>query len=420
MRSRSTHLQRHVESLRFRIESFSTLRKLINLSPEHDLTNRQWSVIESQLKVVEARLLARLKAGGRAYLPQSHSLKTARTLNSLLGVIELEMSKAFNFFDTYMDVLTQRHTPQLGQLLAGCDVLAWDAINKNHPALTIVEPPLVYCDRGFGASTLREGVMLQAQIPNPMPLIQIPYSRLKEKYNLTSILHEVGHEAMVRLGLTSVIPKAFRRALAKAGAPASIQDLYAMWSSEIDPDFWTFCGCGLAQAGGIREILALPASLVFRISWTDPHPPPYIRVLMSFDWCRHVWGNGVWDEWEKEWVELYELSKAPAETREVLKQATQYLPVISRVLLHTKFQVLNGKALPDLFNLSSLNPSELRRRVDRYATGTLDLKGLPASAHLAVFRLLRDKGKATEDELDQLMSQWLLNLGGRRRRLHEN
>lgn len=420
MRNRSAHLQRHVESLRFRIESFSTLRQLVNLRPENDLTNRQWSVIESQLKVVEARLLARLKAGGRAYLPQAHSIKTARTLNSLLGVIELEMSRAFNFFDTYMDVLTQRHTPQLGQLLSGCDVLAWDAINKSHPALAIVEPPLVYCDRGFGASTLREGVMLQRDIPNPMPLIQIPYSRLKEKYNLTSILHEVGHEAMVRLGLISVIPKAFRRALAQAGAPATIQDLYGLWSSEINPDFWTFCGCGLAQAGGIREILALPASQVFRVSWTDPHPPPYIRVLMSFDWCRHVWGSGVWDDWEKEWLELYELNKAPIETRDVLLKARQYLPVISRVLLHAKFQVLNGKALPDLFNLTSLTPSELRRRADRFQGQALDLTGLPASAHLAVFRLLRDRGKLNEETLDQLMSEWLRNLGQRRRRLRDN
>ncbi|MBP1724267.1 MAG: hypothetical protein H6Q44_1972, partial [Deltaproteobacteria bacterium] len=184
----SQSLRRRVESLRMRVENLSSLRRLVDLPPDRDITKRQWAVLESQLKVVEAGLLSRLKKAGRAYLPLVHNSRIARTLNGLLGEIELEMSRVYAFLDTYMDVLTQRHTPELGPLLGGCDVLAWDAINRDHPALAIVEPPLVYCDRGFGASTLREGVMLPNHIPNPMPLIEIPYSRLKEKYNLTSVL----------------------------------------------------------------------------------------------------------------------------------------------------------------------------------------------------------------------------------------
>jgi hypothetical protein len=418
MRSHSQSLQRHLESLRFRVESFSALRRLVDLPLEHDITKRQWSVIELQLKVAEGRLLSRLKAGARAYLPQAHIPKVARTLNALLGAVELEMSRAFNFFDTYMDVLTQRHTPELGPLLAGCDVLAWDAINKNHAALAIVEPPLVYCDRGFGASTLREGVMLPDHIPNPMPLIQIPYSRLKEKYNLTSILHEVGHEAMVRLGLVSAIPKAFRQALGRTGASSTIQDLFALWSSEIDPDFWTFCASGLAEAGAIREILALPPTQVFHVSGTDPHPPPYLRVLLSFDWCRQVWGAGVWDAWEQEWLDLYRLENAPRETQALLKKARQYLPLITRVLLHTRFGVLSGKTLSDLFNLSALAPSELQRVAKTADSGALNLRGLSPSAHLAVFRLIRDNGTLNEEALDQLMTQWLLRLARRRNSLN--
>ncbi|HKR00636.1 MAG TPA: hypothetical protein VJT09_08180 [Pyrinomonadaceae bacterium] len=419
MKSLSSNLQRRVEALRFRIESLSSLRKLVELPPGHDITKHQWAVIESQLKVVEARLLSRLKAGARAYLPQAHTAKAARTLSALLGSLELEMSRAFNFFDTYMDVLTQRHTPELGPLLAGCDVLAWDAINKEHPALAIVEPPLVYCDRGFGASTLREGVMLPDRTPNPMPLIQIPYSRLKEKYNLTSVLHEVGHEAMVRLGLVTTIPKAFRAALSRAGAPSTIQDLFALWSFEIGPDFWTFCGCGMAEAGAIREILALPPAHIFRISWTDPHPPPYLRALLSFDWCRQVWGSGVWDDWEEEWLRLYPLESAPLETRDIHKLARRYLDVLGRTLLRTRFSVLNGKAIPDLFDLNALAPSELRRRAATSKSGSLDLKGLPPSAQLAVFRVLRDYGKLNEEALDGVMTSWLLKLGEQRRSLQQ-
>lgn len=411
-------LQRRIESLRIRIEALSSLRTSVQLPPSLTITQRQWVVLEAELKAVEIRLLRRLKRGARAYLAQAHQRPAARALNAQLGEIELEMTQAFTFFDTYMDVLTQRHMPELGQLLRGCDVLAWDGIRKEHPALALVESPLVYCNRGFGASTLREGVRMPGRGYNPMPLIQIPYARLKEKYNLTSVLHEVGHEAMVRLGLVTTLPQVLKAGLANAGAPAAVQDLFTLWSSEIGPDFWTFCACGLAEAGALREILALPPSHAFRISWTDPHPPPYLRALLSFAWCRQVWGSGIWDDWEQEWLDLYPLDTAPAATRELLQRITIYVPAVGRILLRAKFRSLNGKALPELFNLSALAPSELSRRAETAKAGAVNLTGLPPAAHLAVFRLLKEQGKLKEETLDQIMTQWLVKLAERRKYLH--
>ena len=411
-------LERRIDSLRVRIETLSSLRESVNLPTNHDITKRQWTVLDLELKAVETRLLRRLNRGARAYLAQADNRTAARALNSQLGEIELEMTRAFAFFDTYMDVLTQRHTPELGRLLAGCDVLAWDALNKKHPALSIIETPLVYCDRGFGASTLREGVRLPGRGYNPLPLIQIPYSRLKEKYNLTSILHEAGHEAMVRLGLATALPKVLRAGLSKAGAGSAVGDLFALWSSEIGPDFWTFCACGLAEAGAIKEILALPPGHAFRISWTDPHPPPYVRALLSFDWCRQVWGSGIWDRWEREWLDLYPLDEAPRATRNLIRKIMAYIPTVGRILIGKRFRSLNGKAIPELFNLSALAPSELARVADSAKAGALNLRGLPPASHLAVFRLIKERGKLKEESLDVVMTQWLLRLAERRKHLH--
>jgi hypothetical protein len=411
-------LARRIDSLKIRIETLSSLRKTVDLPREHDIAGRQWTSIESGLQTVAARLLRRLNTEARTYLPQTKSRSAAQRMNVVLGTLELQLSAAFTFFDTYMDILTQRFTPQLGPLLAGCDVLAYDALYRDHPALKIVEPPLVYCDRGFGASTLREGVRMPGQASNPLPLVQIPYARLKEKPNLTSILHEVGHETMVRLGLVKTLPQMFRRVLENKGAPATISELFALWSSEIGPDFWTFCASGIAEAGAIREILALPPSHCFRVSWTDPHPPPYLRVLLSFEWCRQVWGAGIYDEWEREWLDLYPIEQAPVEQREIIKKARQYLPLISRVLLQTRFPALYGKAIPTLFKLSALAPSELRRIVRTADSGALNLRGLPPCGHLAVFRLLREQGKISEERIDAIMTQWLVKLGKQKKTLH--
>ena len=403
---------RRIESIRLRLSSLDSLRALVALKPEYDLTDRQWAALQSQLVAEKTHLLSKLKKGARKFLPEVQDPKSARSLNALLGEIELEMSRAFVLFDTYADVLTQRHSPELGPLLAGCDVLAQDALNKDNPALSLIEPPVVYCDRGFGASTLREGVLFPNRIPNPLPLIQIPYSRLKEKHNITSILHEAGHEAMVRLNLVKTLPMAFSQALEKAGAPDDIRELFALWTSEIGPDFWTFCCSGMAQPGTLKEILALPPSHVFRVSWTDPHPPPYLRVLLSIECCRQVWGSGIWDRWEKDWREIYPLDLAPSEDEKLLTDAARYIPLIARTLLQTRFRVLGRKAIPDLFNLPSLAPSELQKAIKLAGSGSLPLRDLRPCTHLAVFRLTR--ATMSEDRLDDLMTKWLLKLGNKK------
>ncbi len=417
MRTQSRDLERRYESAKQRIEALTSLRKRVSLPPEKDIRARQWHVIESQLQVAENRLLARLKSAARTYLPNAHELEPARKLNALLGDLELELSTAFGFFDTYMDVLTQRHAPELGRLLAGCDALAWEGIHRDHPALHIVEPPLVYCDRGFGASTLREGVRIRRDFLNPMPLIQIPYSRLQEKCNLTSVLHEVGHEALVRLKLVSVLPRVFRAGLERAGASRLLRDLFALWSSEIGPDFWTFCCSGVAEAGGIREILALAPEHVLRITATDPHPPPYLRTLLSFEWCRQTWGRGVWDRWERDWRALYPVTAAPPSSRKLIGEAEAFLPVLSRILLRTRFRVLNGRTLAQLFDLDGLNPGRLQALTG--SIGSQEFLALTAGGQLAVFRLLKDKGNISEEELDGLMTRWLLQLAERRNGVKE-
>ena len=410
----SRSLARKIDAQRARIEALSSLRQVVSLPPQFDITARQWQILDAELKAAETRLMRRLKRGASAYLSQPDNITAARSLNSLLGDLELEMTKTFTFFDTFMDILTQRHTPELGRLLAGCDALALDSIKKPHPALAMVEPPIVGCDRGFGAKTFREYVRFPGGSFNPMPLVQIPYSRLKEKYNLTSILHEVGHEAMVRCGLKKALPKALHKGLSEAGAPSAICDLFALWSSEIGPDVWSFCGSGIAQAGGIKEILNLPRAHVFRISWNDPHPPPYLRVLLCFDWCRHVWGSGIWDRWEREWRDLYPIESAPPSTRSLMIKLSHFIPAVTSILLRTRFRSLNGKRIPELFDMAILAPSELKRRAVEAKNGYIDLRGIPCSSHLAVFRLIKERESLDENTLDAVMTRWLLELAGKR------
>ena len=416
MRARGEGLRRRADSLLFRIHGLIGLRQLVNLSSEQDITQRQWSVIEMQLNAASARLTTRTKAATDSLLPRAGDSAARRKLNASLGQIELDMSRVYTFFDTYMDVLTQRRSGELGPVLAGCDVLAYQAMRREHPTLTAIEAPLVFCDRGFGAAIVRESIAFPDGTPNPMPLIQIPYSRLREKCNLTSLLHEAGHQSLTRLQLTAALPLALRAALNNAGAPRAVCDLYARWAFEIGPDFWGFCLCGVAQAAAMSDLFAMTPSHAMRLSVTDPHPPPYLRVLLAFDWCRRAFGRGRWDAWQQEWELLYPFTGITSPTRTLLQNARRFVPVVGDALFNHRFGELENRALVDLFDLGAISPSEVRRVATRAAGGTLDLRGLTPCAQLAVFAELREMRAMTEEQLDNLMTAWLRRLGERRTR----
>jgi hypothetical protein len=131
----------------------------------------------------------------------------------------------------FKDMLSQRKMPTLGKILKGCDRLAEDAMSIEHPVSRDLELPIVSCERGFGALIIRPGVTFPGNIRNPVPLIQIPYSRIVSKYDLFSVAHEAGHDWYIRLGLNYIIPNAFKTALINSGAPKEIIDLYVLWSS---------------------------------------------------------------------------------------------------------------------------------------------------------------------------------------------
>jgi hypothetical protein len=402
-----------------KIRLLSSLRETVALGAEADITPAQWRAIEAPLAAAEHRLLSLLHRAGERELGRLHDLPARRRFNAFLGDVEVAVSRALTFFDTFVDILSQRHLPEAGVLLRGCDELAFDSLNKPHPALSTLARPLVFLDRGFGASTLREGVALSGRTRNPLQTIQIPYTKLREKHNLTSVVHEAGHSAMARLELNSALPAVVAGALARAGGRPTLQNLFGLWTREIGPDFWVFCNCGAAAASGVREIVGLAPARVLAVSHTDPHPPPYLRVLLHFEWCRQQWGRGAWDDWERDWLSLYPVDAAPARDQAVLVRARRLLPVVAATLLRGRLRVLNGAPLTSLFDWNTVAPTGIDQRVrDAATTGVLDLSGLSPCGQLAVFRAVKDQGAVADAALDRLMTRWLHHLAHRARVRH--
>ncbi len=398
-----------IESLRSRAKRLTSLRKMLDLKSHQDIRQEQWEVIESQLAAVSNKVQLQLKLYTDKYLADYHDPKIRSLLVNRLGELEMELTEAYVFYDTFMDILTQRLSDVLGPLLAGCDVIAADGLQRSFLA-DITAPPLVYCERHYGASTLREGVRLAAHAPNPLPFIAIPYARIEEKYNLISIYHEVGHQALAKLNLVKTMQKVFSEATAKAGAAPMLQGLFANWSKELVPDFWAFALTGMAHTSSIRDVLMLPQQYMFQVSPNQQHPPPFLRFLASVEWCRALWGRGDWDGWAEAWCADFPMHQLDNITKDTIRAARKLLPVVANTLLHTRFRKLGNKPLLSLFDIDAVHPQRLKPLANKESLTSAAFQRLPIGTQLAAFRLFRDKRIMKINELDTLMNQWISQL----------
>jgi hypothetical protein len=402
---------RRVDSLLARVEALRHLRRLVALPPDRDLSERQWAAIEAELGALARTIETRLRTAARRFEPE-RGRQAARALFGELAELELRTAEAYAFFDTFMDVLTQRLAPELGHQLKGCDALAADALDRDHPALRLAGEPIVYCNRGFGAAIIRSGVMLSEAGRNPVPLIQLPYARLQEKHNLASLLHETGHEALVRLRIRSRLVRAMRRRLDGQVRP-ELRDHLARWTLELAPDFWAFGCTGAAQAATVRDVLAVPAPHALSVTH-GVHPPPYLRVLFSFHWSRAAYGRGPWDDWEAEWRASYRLADAPAGSRELLRDAERVIARASGVFFEERLGPLGNRPLVDLFDLEAVAPARLAAQMRGQCDDSPRFARLRPAQQLAVFRLLRERSHVSDRRLDRAMTRWLLRLAAAR------
>lgn len=392
-----------VEALKARTELLTGLKKVVATKDYQNISASQWYAINSQLNAIANKISQQLDLYTDDFLTKAINKEEQHKLIDALGEIEFELSRAYSFYDTYMDILTQRLSHVLGPLLRGCDVIAADGLK--HPYLTAVtRNPIVYCDRGFGARILRQGVSI-AKTANPVAFIAVPYSRLAEKYNLISIYHEVGHQALNKLDLVKPFQEVFSLCAKNAGANQILQSMFGNWSKELLPDFWAFGFTGMGQTSSMRDVLLVPQAMAFGVSPYQQHPPSYLRFLVSVEWCRFLWGRGDWDEWSEQWESFYPVKNVDGVTREIILHAKKYLPAIARGIITTRFKKLGRKSITSLFDMESIAPSNLKKCCNKE-----HFSESPIGVQLASFRLIRDKNNMPIGRLNNIVHTWLIKL----------
>ncbi|HAD12476.1 MAG TPA: hypothetical protein DCF33_08560 [Saprospirales bacterium] len=333
----------------------------------------------------------------------------ASTLQSRFARLKLRFNSLLDQFDIFADVISQRAEHKVGVWIAGLDELAVDALRPMFPGL--YQSPAVMCflERGHGAAIRKARTRLPGGDNNPVAIIQVPRERLVGNGIAASIIHEVGHQGVALLGLLPSI----RQEMNEKKVPATQQKGWAMlqrWLSEILADFWAMSHLGIGATLGLIGVVGLPKYFMFRTKAEDPHPFPWIRVMISIAFGERLFPDPQWAALRGLWLQLYPPDPNDKAAQEASTQIQACLPAFVAMVLHHRNIQTKGRQLTEVLPAKHRQPFVLRK----HFISDVNLERLSPSLAFAVIGQARADGRLSNEAESKKLSH-LLTLWARRR-----
>jgi hypothetical protein len=283
--------------------------------------------------------------------------RPAEEQQSRFVAIRFHFNDLLSQVDLFMEVLTQRSESGTGVWLSGLDHLAAEALDL--PGLSLDPPPVVcYLARGPGAAIRRARTRLPGGRLNPVAIVRVPRERMVGHGIASSLVHEVGHQGAALLGLV----ESLRQEIGERSRRDSGRTPWASWEktvSECVADFWSVGKLGIASTLGLLAVVSLPRFFVFRPSGDDPHPMPYIRVLLSATVGDTLYPHRQWHALAAAWRACYPIGDLPIERRRDIEQLEESLPAMADLMASHRSPALQGHQLGDLMPLDQRRPEQL-------------------------------------------------------------
>jgi len=325
--------------------------------------------------------------------------------------LRIRFNRVLTQFDLFADALSQRSERENGVWLAGLDAIAADALAL--PRFFDSPPVLCYLDRGAGAAIRRARTRLPGGGSNPVAIIRVPRERMVGNGIASSLVHEVGHQAAALLGLVPSLRLAIRqRREQTAGLSGLAWHCFERWISEIVADFWSVARVGVVSTLGLFGVVSLPSAFVFRIQLDEPHPFPWIRVLLSCAIGRALYPDPQWDRLAALWQGFYPITALDGDRRALLRTLEANLPDFVDLLLNHRPPSLAQASLAEVMDIHRRRPQRLRTEYLGWRGAPGAIYRLPPTIALAAIGQLRADGAITAERESQtvarLLTHWAL------------
>lgn len=342
--------------------------------------------------------IAWLRGPGRA--------ATAEAQQRRFTLIRLQFNSTLSHFDMFSEAITQRSEADTGVLLSGLEVAAAEALSL--PGGYYDDPPMIcYLARGPGAAIRRARTRLTGGRSNPVALIRVPRERMVGNGIASSLFHEVGHQGAALLGLVGSVRNALNERTLRAGsAPEQLAwTLWARWISEIVADFWAIGRVGITSTLGLLGVVSLPSYFVFRVNVDDPHPTPWMRVVLSCAIGQELFPHPQWARLARSWNSCYPLSSTNAEARAAVGGLLSTTPEFVALLCEHRPLSLNGRSLRQVLRMPGLEPARLLSILDDWRRDPRRMRDASPSLVFAVCGQARVAGRLDAREESQLLSR---------------
>ena len=279
-------------------------------------------------------------------------------------------------WDFYLELFNQRRSHVADMLLA-CDRIGLDCYQAVYTGLgrarSIPSPaPFSYMETRLAPATFRRGVRARmlARMPNPFPLVKLPYHRLMNPWTLGAVPHEVAHNLQADLGLWALLPRAIHERLLHAGLPASIADVWARWHKETFADL---CGLLLSGPSFVESLMDVVGRLPRRVMHFNPrgvHPVAYLRVFINLELLRRLGFRRDARRYRQAWRQLYPDSLAERLPAGLIDT----FPAANRLVVDTicfkPYRQLGDKSLAGVISFQPKDQLMVREAAYRLAAGT--------------------------------------------------
>jgi hypothetical protein len=320
-------------------------------------------------------------------------------------LIRLRFNVLMSQFDIFADVMTQRSEYETGVWLSGLDLFAADALKL--PDYYDAPPVVCYIDRGHGAAIRRARTRLPGGGNNPVAVIRVPRERMVGSGIASSLVHEVGHQAAALLDLVTSLRTELRHKQKRPALEGVAWRLYDRWISEIVADFWSVARVGVASTMGLIAVVSLPRAFVFRVSVNDPHPFPWIRVMLSARIGSVLYPSPQWERIASLWGSLYPLDQVRGETRALIDALLATMDPFVALIVNHRPRSLRGYSLGAVMRTGERNPEALTALWQSWQKRPQDARKASPTILFAVIGQARANGQITPERESLLVRQHL-------------
>lgn len=325
-------------------------------------------------------------------------------------LLRLRFNQVLAHVDLFADALVQRSEHEYGTWLGGLDMAAADALAL--PGYYESPPLVCYLDRGAGAAIRRARTRLPGGGENPVAIIRVPRERMIGSGIASSLFHEVGHQGAALLGLVESLREVIRKRQYADRTHAVAWESWERWSSEIVADLWSVSKLGITATNGLLAVVSLPRAFVFRHGGDDPHPFPWIRVMLGCAVGRAIYPDPQWDALESHWLAFYPPAGLDAERQKFLQLLLDTLPEFAALLATHEPASLRGITIPAALGAAERQPARLRKLWREWRDHPDATRRATPSLAFAVLGQARWDGELSpegeSDWLSRLLTFWAL------------